>query len=249
MDIYDWRGRADQDTWGSRQVTVTPAADPGAGNALGQVQAPALAPPVNQCASAGGYQNPFAHATAIVPERIDMGVDYTASGRIDALGDGIVTYSQAEGAGWGPYACSGGHGGAVVYRLVDGPDQGRFVYVTEGIIPAVQVGQQVSAGEPVATFTGCIETGWGSGTGDQPMAAALGQACSNGDAGCHSTWCGLNMSQLIARPADRAGCSSPVGWWGADAEFRSGSGDRGGRAGPGSGGVRDQGSVHHADGS
>ena len=35
----------------------------------------------NQCASAGGYQNPFAHATAIVPERIDMGVDYTASGR------------------------------------------------------------------------------------------------------------------------------------------------------------------------
>ena len=157
VDIYDWRGRADQDAWGSRQVTVTPAADSGAGNALGQVQAPALLAPVNQCASAGGYQNPFAHATAIVAERIDMGVDYTASGPIDALGDGIVTYSQAEGAGWGPYSCSGGHGGAVVYRLADGADQGRFVYVTEGIIPAVQVGQQVSAGEPVATFTGCIE--------------------------------------------------------------------------------------------
>ena len=59
---------------------------------------------------AGGYQDPFAHATAIVPERIDMGVDYSASGPIDALGDGIVTYAQAEGAGWGPYSCSGGHG-------------------------------------------------------------------------------------------------------------------------------------------
>ena len=86
VDIYDWRGRAEQDAWGARQVTVTPAADPGAGNALEQVQAPALVPPANQCASAGGYQNPFAHATAIVPERIDMGVDYTASGQIDALG-------------------------------------------------------------------------------------------------------------------------------------------------------------------
>jgi 3D (Asp-Asp-Asp) domain-containing protein len=209
VDIYDWRGRAEQDAWGARQVTVTPAADPGAGNALEQVQAPALVPLANQCASAGGYQNPFAHAAAIVPERIDMGVDYTASGPIDALGDGIVTYSQAEGAGWGPYSCSGGHGGAVVYRLADGPDQGRFVYVTEGIIPAVQVGQQISGGQPVATFTGCIEIGWGTGTGDQPMAAALGQACTGGDAGCHSTWCGLNMSQLIAATGGPAGVLQP----------------------------------------
>jgi len=209
VDVYDWRGRADQDAWGSRQVNVTPAADPGAGNALEQVQAPALAPPVNECASAGGYQDPLAHASAIVPERIDMGVDYTASGPIDALGDGIVTYSQAEGAGWGPYSCSGGHGGAVVYRLADGPDQGRFVYVTEGIIPTVHVGQQVSAGQPVATFTGCIETGWGTGTGDQPMAAALGQACAAGDAGCHSTWCGLNMSQLIVATGGPAGVLQP----------------------------------------
>ena len=211
VDIYDWRGRSAQDTWGARRVNVTPAADPGAGNALVQAQAPALVPVANECASAGGYQNPLAQAAGIVAQRIDMGVDYTAVGSIDALGDGIVTYSQAEGTGWGPYACSGGRGGAVVYRLADGPDQGRFVYVTEGIIPTVRAGQQINAGESVATFTGCIETGWGTGTGDQPMAAALGQACYDGDPGCHSTACGYSMSQLIAAAGGPAGVLQPGG--------------------------------------
>lgn len=37
IDIYDWRGRADQDAWGQRAVSVTPAPDPGAGNLLGGV--------------------------------------------------------------------------------------------------------------------------------------------------------------------------------------------------------------------
>ncbi len=211
VDIYDWRGRGAQDAWGARQVSVTPAADPGSGNVLGEVQAPALVPLATDCASAGGYQNPFANATSIVPERIDMGVDYTASGSIDALGDGIVTYAQAVGTGWGPFSCTGGYAGAVVYRLADGPDQGRFVYVTEGIIPTVRTGQQLTAGQQLATFTGCIETGWATGTGDQPMAAALGEACSDGDRGCHSTWCGWNMSQLIAAAGGPAGVIQPGG--------------------------------------
>jgi 3D (Asp-Asp-Asp) domain-containing protein len=34
IDIYDWRGRASQDAWGQRAVTVTPAPSPGAGNLL-----------------------------------------------------------------------------------------------------------------------------------------------------------------------------------------------------------------------
>ncbi len=211
VDIYDWRGRADQDAWGARRVEVTRAADPGAGNALGKVQAPALAPVTTACATAGGYQNPFAHASAIVAERIDMGVDYTAAGPIDALGEGIVTYAQAAGTGWGPFSCSGGHGAAVVYLLADGPDQGRFVYVAEGIIPTVRAGEAISPGQPVATFTGCIEIGWGTGTGDQPMAAALGEQCSDGDPGCHSTWCGWNMSQLIAAAGGPAGVVQPGG--------------------------------------
>jgi 3D (Asp-Asp-Asp) domain-containing protein len=34
IDIYDWRGRAYQDAWGERQVTVTPAAKTGAASLL-----------------------------------------------------------------------------------------------------------------------------------------------------------------------------------------------------------------------
>ena len=37
VDVYDWQGRASQDAWGSRAVTVTPAANPGAGSLLGAV--------------------------------------------------------------------------------------------------------------------------------------------------------------------------------------------------------------------
>jgi hypothetical protein len=37
VDIYDWRGRADQNAWGERTVSVTPAPNPGAGNLLGGV--------------------------------------------------------------------------------------------------------------------------------------------------------------------------------------------------------------------
>jgi 3D (Asp-Asp-Asp) domain-containing protein len=42
VDIYDWRGRSSQNTWGQRTVAVTPAPNPGAGNLLGGV---APAPP------------------------------------------------------------------------------------------------------------------------------------------------------------------------------------------------------------
>jgi 3D (Asp-Asp-Asp) domain-containing protein len=37
VDIYDWRGRASQDAWGQRSVSVTRAPSPGSGNLLGAV--------------------------------------------------------------------------------------------------------------------------------------------------------------------------------------------------------------------
>jgi 3D (Asp-Asp-Asp) domain-containing protein len=43
IDIYDWHGRASQNAWGSRHVTVTPAPNPGAGNLLGAVAPTPLA--------------------------------------------------------------------------------------------------------------------------------------------------------------------------------------------------------------
>ena len=45
IDIYDWHGRASQEAWGARNVTVTPAPNPGAGNLLGGV---APAPPTGE---------------------------------------------------------------------------------------------------------------------------------------------------------------------------------------------------------
>ena len=207
IDTYDWLGRANQNAWGVHYgVSVTKAADPGAGNAVGQLQAPASTPTAVQaeCSQLAGvqvapgqYVDPFRSSTSIYPSRIDMGVDYSGTGPIDAIGNATVTYSAPGGVGWGPYSCSGGYGGAVTYKLTDGPDTGRYVYVTEGIIPTVTAGQQVRAGQQIATFTGCIETGWSTGVGANTMAAALGQACTSGDAGCASTWCGNNMSQLL----------------------------------------------------
>jgi 3D (Asp-Asp-Asp) domain-containing protein len=44
IDIYDWRGRAAQDAWGTRTVTITPAPTPSAGSAIdGEEDAPPLA--------------------------------------------------------------------------------------------------------------------------------------------------------------------------------------------------------------
>ena len=37
VDIYDWKGRADQNAWGVRRVNVTPAPNPGSGNLLQEI--------------------------------------------------------------------------------------------------------------------------------------------------------------------------------------------------------------------
>ncbi len=213
VDTYDWLGRAHQLAWGTRYgVSVTKAANPGSGSNLGQVSAPGT--PVslalqNGCAKSAGalgvnvppgvYVNPFQQTTNMMPGRIDQGVDYTASGPILAIGNATVTYSQATGAGWGPYpSCDPNHDAAVVYTLTDGPDRGRPVYTAEGIVPLVNNGQHIHAGQPVATFDGCIEIGWGApGGGDGTEASALGQQAP-GDPGSWSTGCGASMSALIA---------------------------------------------------
>lgn len=42
VDIYDWRGRAYQDEWGARKVTVTPAPSSGAASFLGSLEAESI---------------------------------------------------------------------------------------------------------------------------------------------------------------------------------------------------------------
>jgi hypothetical protein len=172
------------------------------------------APPVSiggGCPSASGsYANPFAYTTNLVPRRIDMGVDYDGQGAIDALGDAHVTFAGTGiGGGW---TCNTAENGGVVYHLTDGPDQGRYVYVTEDIIPSVAGGRNVTPGQRIGTFapadgSGCIEIGFSSGPAPNPEAAALGQEAMTGDAGNNRTYCGQQMSDLLVSTGAPAGLS------------------------------------------
>jgi hypothetical protein len=167
--------------------------------------------PDGSCAQpvgAGGYDNPFAHSRALTADRIDMGVDYSGSGEIDAIGNARVTFAATGiGGGW---VCSTPENGGVVYQLTDGQYHGAYIYVTEDVIPTVQQGQQVSAGQQIATFTsphGCLEIGFANGPSPAPVAAALGQQAGTGDAGGNRTYCGQQMSDLLAAAGAPPGLS------------------------------------------
>jgi hypothetical protein len=102
------------------------------------------------------YLNPLRNVSGLIPERVDMGVDFGGSGPVYALGDGVVTNATGSSTGWPG-------GGWITYRLTDGPDAGLMVYVAEDVKPAVHAGQQVTSSTVIADmFNGGdgIETGW-----------------------------------------------------------------------------------------
>lgn len=122
------------------------------------------------------------------PARVDMGVDYTGSGPLYALGSGTIV--NVRNAGW--------PGGTFIGLKLD---SGEYAYYAENITPHVNIGQRVNAGDLVGTAVGSspfIEVGWAAppGTGET-MAAAAGQAAPGSDPGAHPTAFGVNMSQFI----------------------------------------------------
>jgi hypothetical protein len=138
-----------------------------------------------------------------------MGVDYDGTGEIDTLGNARVTFAATGiGGGW---TCSTSENGGVVYQLTDGPDRNRYVYVTEDVIPTVVAGPKIlPAGTKIATFapaggSGCVEIGWSSGPAPNPQASVLGQQATTGDAGANRTYCGNQMSELLASTGAPAG--------------------------------------------
>ncbi|HWF74568.1 MAG TPA: peptidoglycan DD-metalloendopeptidase family protein [Solirubrobacteraceae bacterium] len=157
-------------------------------------------PGQQQCSvQAGGYVNPFASVPAghLVAERIDQGVDYAdnSADPILALGDAVITYAGSD-PGWS--------GASVNYTLADGPYAGRYVYVSESVTPTVHVGEQVAAGQEIATFgepnTHGIETGWAAAPGlVVAKASTLGQQSHAGDPGSNLTYCGNEFSALLAQ--------------------------------------------------
>jgi hypothetical protein len=150
------------------------------------------------------YVNPLRAVADLQPSRIDMGVDYSGSGPILALGEGTVTVARDHDSGpvscWG-ISCVPAPGGIVVYKLLDGPFAGKYVYVVENITVSVKAGQTVRAGEKIATLHPAspnLEIGWAAGHGAETLAVARGHQCPCGDPGGWSSIEGRNFDALLA---------------------------------------------------
>jgi murein DD-endopeptidase MepM/ murein hydrolase activator NlpD len=142
-----------------------------------------------------GYVNPLAGAT-VKPERIDQGVDYAGDGTLVAIGPATVTYVGTSNTGW--------PGAFIEFRLLAGADAGCYVYYAEGVVPVegLSVGEQIAAGQPIATIipkypTG-IELGWGSGRATKAYAKVAGQWSPEADHDNIATPAGKSFSALIA---------------------------------------------------
>ena len=139
------------------------------------------------------YRNPLRDISGLIPERIDQGVDFTGSGPVYALGDGVVTNAQ-DG-----YMTGWPGGGWITYRLTDGPDAGLTVYVAEDVTPAVQPGQHVTPSTVIANMFSAgdgIETGWAQPTG-LSAESQLPAAGGIGGYGPFPTMVGLNFDELL----------------------------------------------------
>ncbi len=143
-------------------------------------------------AQTSAYASPLRSVSDLVPERVDEGVDFSGTGPVYALGDGVVTSAEAEGSGWPG-------GGWITYQLTDGPDAGLMVYLAEDVTPDVQVGEHVTPATVIGTmFAGAdgIETGWaqpggGDAESDSPPAGSIGAS------GPYPTKVGVSFDALL----------------------------------------------------
>ena len=138
------------------------------------------------------YSNPLRGVSGLVPERIDMGADFSGSGPVYALGNAVITNATGTSSGWPG-------GGWITYQLTEGPDAGLMVYVAEDVTPTIQVGEHVTASTVIATmYQGGdgIETGWA-----RPDALSaeseLTEAGGIGGGGPFPTVVGINFDELL----------------------------------------------------
>ncbi len=162
----------------------------------------------------GGYQDPLRAVSGLTPLRIDQGVDYSGSGPIYAIGDGIVLNTTNPGWPGGTF---------ISYELSDGPAAGDIVYVAENVVPRVTVGQYVNSDTIVGTLLDSfpnLETGWANppGTGES-LARAMGQWSTAAEIDSLPTAFGANFSQLLTMLGAPAGIMMgpvqgvlPTGW-------------------------------------
>ena len=159
------------------------------------------------------YVNPLSQVSGLGPFRIDMGVDYSGSGPLLALGDATITFASNHDSGppscWGITCWPGG--GAVVYRLANGPFAGKYVYYAERVTVTVRTGQQVKAGQQIAIEhlgSPNIEIGWASGRGPETLAIA-DRHQAGGDPGGWSSIEGRNFNSLLVHLGAPSGFLQP----------------------------------------
>jgi CSLREA domain-containing protein len=162
------------------------------------------------------YVNPLARVTALMPRRIDLGVDYGGYGPLLAIGRGRVTFASNTDSGpsscWAISCWPGG--GIVVYQFLEGPYAGKYTYVAEHITVNVHAGQIVSPGQRIATLYlnyPWSEWGWAAGPGPEAMAMADGHYCHTcPDVGDWSTAEGRNMNHLLVGLGAPSGLFQPI---------------------------------------
>jgi murein DD-endopeptidase MepM/ murein hydrolase activator NlpD len=183
-------------------AAASPAATPA------PAASPAASPPAAG-ASPSAYANPLRAVSGLVPERVDMGVDFGGTGPVYALGDAVITNATGVSPGWPG-------GGWITYRLTDGPDAGLMVYVAEDVRPDVAVGQTVTADTVIGTmYSGGdgIETGWAMADGASSE-SEMPQAGGIGGGGPFPTLVGLSFENLlhsVGVPASPSAGSSGYG--------------------------------------
>jgi hypothetical protein len=142
--------------------------------------------------TAFGYANPLRAIKGLMPQRIDMGVDFGGTGPIYALGPAVITNAIGDSPGWPG-------GGWITYRLTGGRAKGLMVYVAEDVTPAVQVGQVVNSSTVIARmYNGGagIETGWAQPDGSSAE-SQLPVAGGISGGGPFPAAVGINFEELL----------------------------------------------------
>jgi hypothetical protein len=108
--------------------------------------------------SVDGYVAPFNHIRDLSLARTDQGVDFAGHGRIDAIGDCVITdiHNVANNS-------AGGGGPFLIYKLMAGDHSGSFVFIAEQHNPTHGIGAKVKKGEQISTMNGHIEIGFAAG--------------------------------------------------------------------------------------
>lgn len=150
----------------------------------------------------GIYGNPLRALRSLQASRIDMGVDYSGTGPVYAIGPGVVEeVDQSWAGGYG----GTGPGTFIKYRITEGPLKGKRWYVAENIHPSVKVGDKVTARTVLGQASGSFETGYAGTAPGTTAAQEAGQIPTQGDPGQWSTGYGIAASDTLQATGAPAG--------------------------------------------